>query len=43
MGRMAGIVAPRLIRALVRLGWAVDRASGTSHHVLVKPGPELGA
>ena len=38
MGRMAGVVAGRLIRALVRLGWAVDRASGTSHHVLTKPG-----
>lgn len=26
-----------MIRALVRLGWTVVRASG-SHHVLVKPG-----
>ena len=31
---MASIVALRMIRALVRLGWSVDRASGTSHHVL---------
>ena len=38
MGRMASIVALRMIRALVRLGWSVDRASGTSHHVLTKEG-----
>ena len=35
---MARIVALRMIRALVRLGWSVDRASGTSHHVLTKEG-----
>ncbi len=34
---MASIQALRMIRALVRLGWTVVRASG-SHHVLVKPG-----
>ncbi len=34
---MASIQALRMIRALVRLGWTVARASG-SHHVLVKPG-----
>ncbi len=34
---MASIQALRTIRALVRLGWMVVRASG-SHHVLVKPG-----
>ncbi len=33
---MASIQALRMIRALVRLGWTVARASG-SHHVLVKP------
>jgi predicted RNA binding protein YcfA (HicA-like mRNA interferase family) len=38
VGRMASIVAFRMIKALVRLGWSVDRASGTSHHVLTKPG-----
>ena len=32
------MVAVRMIKALVRLGWSVDRASGTSHHVLTKPG-----
>lgn len=37
MGRMAQIVAARLLRALGRLGWVVDRQSG-SHAVLVKPG-----
>jgi predicted RNA binding protein YcfA (HicA-like mRNA interferase family) len=37
MGRMAQIVAARLLRALGRLGWVVDRQSG-SHVVLVKPG-----
>lgn len=37
MGRMATIQALRLIRALVRLGWSVDRVAG-SHHVLTKPG-----
>jgi predicted RNA binding protein YcfA (HicA-like mRNA interferase family) len=37
MGRMAQLVAARLLRALGRLGWAVDRRSG-SHVVLVKPG-----
>jgi len=35
---MASTVALRMIRALVRLGWSVDRASGTSHHVLTKEG-----
>ena len=35
---MASIVALRMIKALVRLGWSVDRASGTSHHVLTKAG-----
>ena len=38
MGRMASIVALRMIKALVRLGWSVNRASGTSHHVLTKEG-----
>jgi predicted RNA binding protein YcfA (HicA-like mRNA interferase family) len=33
---MASIVALRMIKALVRLGWSIDRASGTSHHVLTK-------
>jgi predicted RNA binding protein YcfA (HicA-like mRNA interferase family) len=37
MGRMAQIVAVRLLRALGRLGWAVERQVG-SHAVLVKPG-----
>jgi len=37
MGRMAQVVAARLLRALGRLGWAVDRQSG-SHVVLVKAG-----
>jgi predicted RNA binding protein YcfA (HicA-like mRNA interferase family) len=37
MGRMAQLVAARLVRALGRLGWVVDRQSG-SHIVLVKPG-----
>ncbi len=35
---MASIVALRMIKALVRLDWSVDRASGTSHHVLTKEG-----
>jgi len=34
---MASIQALRMIKALVRLGWMVARASG-SHHVLAKPG-----
>jgi predicted RNA binding protein YcfA (HicA-like mRNA interferase family) len=37
LGRLANIVALRMIRALVRLGWTVDRVSG-SHHVLLKAG-----
>ena len=37
MGRMASLQALRMIKALVRLGWSVARASG-SHHVLVKSG-----
>lgn len=37
MGRMANILALRMIRALERLGWTVTRVSG-SHHVLVKAG-----
>jgi predicted RNA binding protein YcfA (HicA-like mRNA interferase family) len=34
---MASIVAARLVRALVRLGWTLDRQAG-SHAVLTKPG-----
>jgi len=34
---MAQVVAARLVRALVRLGWTVDRQSG-SHVVLIMPG-----
>jgi len=37
MGRMSGIHAERMIRALERLGWAVVRSAG-SHHALAKPG-----
>jgi predicted RNA binding protein YcfA (HicA-like mRNA interferase family) len=37
MGRMASIVALRMIKALERLGWTVDRVRG-SHHVLAKAG-----
>jgi predicted RNA binding protein YcfA (HicA-like mRNA interferase family) len=34
---MATIQALRMIRALVRLGWTLDRVAG-SHHILTKPG-----
>jgi predicted RNA binding protein YcfA (HicA-like mRNA interferase family) len=34
---MAQVVAARLLRALGRLGWTIDRQSG-SHAVLVKAG-----
>lgn len=37
MGRMAQIVAARLIRALLRLGWIRARQKG-SHVVLTKDG-----
>ncbi len=37
MGRMAQLSAARLVRALGRLGWVVDRQSG-SHVVLIKSG-----
>jgi predicted RNA binding protein YcfA (HicA-like mRNA interferase family) len=37
MGRMAQIVAERMIRALRRLGWALVRQAG-SHAVLTKGG-----
>jgi predicted RNA binding protein YcfA (HicA-like mRNA interferase family) len=37
LGRLASIVALRMIRALGRLGWTLDRVAG-SHHVLVKEG-----
>jgi predicted RNA binding protein YcfA (HicA-like mRNA interferase family) len=37
MGRMAQIVAVRLVRAFVRLGWTVDRRTG-SHAVLTRAG-----
>lgn len=37
MGRLANVIALRMIRALVRLGWTLDRTSG-SHHVLVREG-----
>lgn len=34
---MATIQALRMIRALARLGWRVDRVAD-SHHILTKPG-----
>jgi predicted RNA binding protein YcfA (HicA-like mRNA interferase family) len=34
---MAQLTSARLLRALARLGWTVDRQSG-SHAVLTKPG-----
>jgi predicted RNA binding protein YcfA (HicA-like mRNA interferase family) len=34
---MASIHAGRMIKALVRLGWTIARATG-SHHVLTRPG-----
>lgn len=34
---MASIQALRLIKALARLGWTLDRVAG-SHHILTKPG-----
>ena len=37
MGRMAGIHADRMIRALQRLGFVLVRSRG-SHHALAKPG-----
>jgi predicted RNA binding protein YcfA (HicA-like mRNA interferase family) len=36
MGKMAGIHADRMIRALQRLGWRIQRVKG-SHHSLVRP------
>jgi len=37
MGRMAQIMGERMVRALRRLGWELDRQSG-SHAVLTRPG-----
>jgi predicted RNA binding protein YcfA (HicA-like mRNA interferase family) len=37
MGRMAGIHADRMVRALERLGWRLARSRG-SHFALVNPG-----
>ncbi len=37
MGRMAQIQASRMLRALRRLGWTLERQTG-SHAVLVRPG-----
>ncbi len=34
---MASIQALRMIKALVRLGWTLERVTG-SHHFLAKPG-----
>ncbi len=34
---MATIQALRMLKALVRLGWTLDRVAG-SHHILTKPG-----
>jgi len=34
---MASLQALRLIKALVRLGWTLDRVAG-SHRILTKPG-----
>lgn len=34
---MATIQALRMIKALVRLGWTLDRVAG-SHHILTRPG-----
>ena len=36
MGRLAQLSGDRLVRALVRLGWRIDRQSG-SHVVLTFP------
>ena len=38
MGRMSGILALRMIKALVRLGWSIERAGATSHHILTREG-----
>ena len=37
MGRMAQIVRERMVRALRRLGWQLDRQAG-SHAVLIRKG-----
>jgi predicted RNA binding protein YcfA (HicA-like mRNA interferase family) len=37
MGRLSQLNGDRLVRALVRLGWAVERQSG-SHVILARPG-----
>jgi predicted RNA binding protein YcfA (HicA-like mRNA interferase family) len=37
MGRMASIQALRMIKALVRLGWTIERVAG-SHHILTRAG-----
>lgn len=37
MGRMASIVATRMIKAFVRLGWTLDHSTG-SHHYMSRPG-----
>lgn len=37
MGRMASIVATRMIKAFIRLGWELDHSTG-SHHFLSKAG-----
>lgn len=37
MGRMAQIVGDRMVRALRRLGWQLDRQAG-SHAVLTRKG-----
>jgi predicted RNA binding protein YcfA (HicA-like mRNA interferase family) len=34
---MASIVAARMIKAFVRLGWTLDHSTG-SHHYMSKPG-----
>jgi predicted RNA binding protein YcfA (HicA-like mRNA interferase family) len=36
MGRMASIVAARMIKALKRLGWVLDHSTG-SHHYMSGP------
>ena len=37
MGRMASIVATRMLKAFVRLGWKLGHSTG-SHHFMSGPG-----
>jgi predicted RNA binding protein YcfA (HicA-like mRNA interferase family) len=38
MSRWSSSRAPKVLTALLRIGWTIKRQAGTSHRVLARPG-----